>query len=127
MAAKNRKRNNDNKSGFAFPVPAAVFLAMTVTLLLLYVWLDTHGQALGTRIKRLESQRIELNKAYAHELSKWEMLKSPASIEKALAKNRLVMIAPEDKDVVRLRARPTAGIPGPLARLRASSGIMVND
>lgn len=126
MAARNRKRN-DNKSGFAFPLPAAVFLTLTVTLLLLYVWLDTHGQALGAHIKRLESQRLELNKAYAHELSKWEKLKSPASIERALARNRLVMIAPDDKNVVRLRSRSGAGSLGPMARLRGSSGKLLND
>jgi len=124
MAAKNRKRNN---AGFAFPLPAAVFLALTVTLLLAYVWLDAQGHALGARIKNLEKQLVALDKAYAHELSKWEMLKSPASIEQALARNRLVMIAPAARDVVRLPARAAGNDFGPLANLADTSRALMND
>ncbi len=124
MSAKNRKRNN---AGFAFPLPAAVFLALTATLLLSYIWLDAQAQALGSRIKVLEKQLAEANKACAHELSKWEMLKSPASIEQALARNRLVMIAPAARDVVRLPTRRAPADFGYLAHLSDSSRMLMND
>lgn len=124
MAAKNRKRNN---AGFAFPLPAAIFLALTATLLLSYIWLDTQTQAFGARIKTLEKELAEANKLCAHELSKWEKLKSPASIEQALARNRLVMVTPDAHNVVRMTSRRAPNDVGYLAHLANSSGNMMND
>ncbi|MFN2352083.1 MAG: hypothetical protein ABR497_09075, partial [Kiritimatiellia bacterium] len=131
MAGKNRKRNC--KGGFTFPLPAAIFLALTAAMLLLYVWLDAQGHALGAHIKHLELQLAAVQKSYDHELWKWEIMKSPANIENALARNRLVMTVPAPRDVVRLADVPAVnnhaprGAVGPMARLGHYPGSHVND
>ncbi len=80
-----------------------------VALLLLYVWLDARVQSLGARIKKLEQQQADIHKRYDTELWKWETMKSPAAIEKALDRNRIVMVWPSESRVVRLQA-PDADI-----------------
>lgn len=97
--AKNRKKKTN---GFVFPLPAAAVLLVTVVLLLMYVWLDAKGQALGARINLLEQQQAEIKKRYDNELWKWERIKSPANIERLLNQNRIAMIWPDERSIVRL-------------------------
>ncbi|MFA5043624.1 MAG: hypothetical protein WC381_10975 [Kiritimatiellia bacterium] len=99
MAKHNRRKKTE---GFVIALPWAAVLMGVVVLMLMYVWLDARGQALGNRIKFSERQRAEIQKRYDYELWKWETLKSPASIEKALAQNRIAMIWPEESRLVRL-------------------------
>ncbi len=100
MAKRNRRQRD---SGFVAALPWMAFLAGTVFLMLMYIWLDGRGQALGNRIKALERQLAELQQRYDLELSKWEALKSPPSIEQALARNRIAMIWPAEQNLVRLQ------------------------
>lgn len=99
MAKHNRRKRTE---GFVIALPWAAVLMGIVVLMLMYVWLDARGQALGNRIKFSEHQRAEIQKRYDYELWKWETLKSPASIEKALAQNRIAMIWPDESRLVRL-------------------------
>ena len=100
MAKHNRRKRTE---GFVIALPWAAVLMGVVVLLLMYVWLDARGQALGGRIKLAEQQRAEIQKRYDYELWKWETLKSPSSIEKALVQNRVAMIWPEEGSLVRLQ------------------------
>ena len=100
MAKHNRRKRTE---GFVIALPWAAVLMGVVVLMLIYVWLDARGQALGSRIKFSEQQRAEIQKRYDYELWKWETLKSPSSIEKALAQNRVAMIWPEESRLVRLQ------------------------
>ena len=100
MAKHNRRKRTE---GFVIALPWAAVLMGFVVLMLMYVWLDARGQALGSRIKFSEQQRTEIQKRYDYELWKWETLKSPASIEKALFQNRIAMIWPEEGRLVRLQ------------------------
>jgi hypothetical protein len=99
MAKHNRRKRTE---GFVIALPWAAVLTSVVGLMLMYVWLDARGQDLGRRIKFSEQQRAEIQKQYDYELWKWETLKSPAGIEKALARNRVAMIWPEENRLVRL-------------------------
>ena len=100
MAKHNRRKRTE---GFVIAWPWAAVLMGVVVLMLMYVWLDARGQALGSRIKFSEQQRAEIQKRYDYELWKWEALKSPPSIEQALAQNRVAMIWPEEGRLVRLQ------------------------
>ena len=100
MAKHNRRKKTE---GFVIALPWAAVLMGGVVLMLMYVWLDARGQALGSRIKFSEQQCAEIQKRYDYELWKWETLKSPPSIEKSLAQNRVVMIWPEEGRLVRLQ------------------------
>ncbi len=124
MASKNRKRNSQ---GIKVPMPIIVLLSLIVTILLSYVLLDTHGRVLGARINVLEQELKELEKNCAIELAKWEVLKSPSSIEQALARNRLVMITPPARAVVRLSIHRMSDEVGDLARLGNPPKALMND
>lgn len=129
MAGKNRKKRT---AGFVFPLPVAGILMVLVVLLLLYVWLDARVQALGMRIKTLEQQQAEIQKRYDTELWKWETLKSPSSIEKMLAKYKIVMVWPAEINIVRLPAPDSAvelapRMDGQMAQLSRSPRSVAND
>lgn len=100
MAKHNRRKRTE---GFVIALPWAAVLMGVVVLMLMYVWLDARSQDLGSRIKFSEQKRAEIQKRYDYELWKWETLKSPSSIEKSLAQNRVAMIWPEEGRLVRLQ------------------------
>ena len=99
-------------------VPVAIMSVLVVTamLALLFVWMDGRSQKLGVRIKQLEAQLEDVNKAYANELSKWETLKTPQNIEKTLARNNIVMVWPAESSIVRIR--PSDAPDGTLTQLK---------
>ena len=100
MAKHNRRKRTE---GFVIALPWAAVLMGVVVLMLMYVWLDVRGKGLGSQIKFAERQYAEIQKRYDYELWKWETLKSPSSIEKALSQNRVAMIWPEEGRLVRLQ------------------------
>lgn len=129
MAKRNRRKKTE---GFVIALPWVAILMCVVVLMLMYVWLDARGQALGSRIKSLEQQRAEIQKRYDYELWKWETLKSPSSIEKALSQNRVAMIWPEESRLVRLQ-EPELGVESlppynrQMAQLSQLPRLVVND
>lgn len=129
MAKHNRRKRTE---GFVIALPWAAVLMGVVVLMLMYVWLDARGQALGSRIKFAEQQRVEIQKRYDYELWKWETLKSPSSIEKSLAQNRVAMIWPEEGHLVRLQdpdmaAENTSPYNRQMAQLSQLPRFVVND
>lgn len=129
MAKHNRRKRTE---GFVIALPWAAILMGVVVLMLMYVWLDARGQNLGSRIKFLEQQRAEIQKRYDYELWKWETLKSPSSIEKALAQNHVAMIWPEEGRLVRLQEPELAAENAPsysrqMAQLSQIPRLVVND
>ncbi|MBI2441531.1 MAG: hypothetical protein HYV35_09185 [Lentisphaerae bacterium] len=129
MAKRNRYKRTE---GFVIALPWTAFLIGGVVLMLSYVWLDAHGQALGSRIKFAEQQRAEIQKRYDLELWKWETLKSPVNIERALARHEIALVWPEEGRLVRL-AEPTftaAELPSSsrqMVQLAQFPGLVVND
>lgn len=70
---------------------------------LMYVWLNGQSELLGRELRRMEEERASLVKQHLNEEYRWARLKSPQSLEKALAEHRLVMGVPRHDQVVRLR------------------------
>jgi hypothetical protein len=85
-----------------FPAAFAALLLMGVALALLYVGLTCRKDALGRELKRLENERAELEKRRLNESEKWTRVKSPRSIEAALARTHIVMVWPRATQIVRL-------------------------
>ncbi len=129
MAKHNRHKKTE---GFVIALPWAAVLMGFVVLMLMYVWLDARGQALGKRIKISEQQRVAIQKRYDYELWKWETMKSPSSIENALSRNRVVMIWPEEGRLVRLQdpdliAESVPSYTRQMAQLAQFPRLVVND
>ena len=114
MLRENRKKG---VSACAFPFHTLSLLAAGAALALGYVWLDAKGEMLGDRIMQLERDAAEVQRRYEHELWKWECAISPSNIEETLNRNHIVMVWPEEDNIVRLRR---AGIS--LAELRNLPG-----
>ena len=129
MAKRNRRKKNE---GFVIALPWVAILMGVVVLMLMYVWLDARGQALGSRIKFSEQQHAKIQKRYDYELWKWETLKSPSSIEKMLSRNRVTMVWPEESRLVRLQEPELAAESLPpynrqMAQLSQLPRFVVND
>lgn len=129
MAKHNRRKTTE---GFVIALPWAAVLTGIVVIMLMYVWLDARGQALGRRIKISEQQRAEIQKRYDYELWKWETLKSPSNIEKVLLQNRVAMIWPEEGRLVRLQepelaAESVLPYSRQMAQLAQTPRFVVND
>ena len=99
---KTRRKNSVHIEGAVFPVWVLAALLVAATLCLAYVWCKGRSQGLGVRIKTLERELAEVNKVYANELLKWENMKSPSNVERALARYNINMIWPPESAIVRL-------------------------
>lgn len=84
------------------PAPYAGAFALAVGLALGYVWLKSRCDSLEREINALETEKEDLEKVLHYEEYKWSQMKSPASIEAALAKHKLVMSWPRNDQVIRI-------------------------
>lgn len=100
MLRENRKKKATDG---AFPMRVLLILAAGAMLAIMYVWLDAKGEMLGEQIVRLERDASEAQRRYENELWKWECAISPSNIEEALRSNHIVMVWPEEANIVRLR------------------------
>lgn len=105
MSRRKKKNRKVVKGGFIVPrsfTSVVVFFAATA---LLYLWLSSRCETLGVEIKKLESERVKLNKNLLNEEYKWSHLKSPKNIEKTLSKYGITMGWPSRNQVVWLPER----------------------
>jgi hypothetical protein len=100
MMRRNRKKMT--MDGFIFPVPFAGLVVVISALALGYVWLGCRCEALGKELKRLETEKAELSKRWLNEEYNWTRMKSPQSIERALARHGIAMTWPRPEQIVRL-------------------------
>ncbi len=101
MKWNRRNRRLDRQSGVAPWLVTGFILLAAIGLA--YVWLNGQSELLGRELRRLEDDRNKLVKQHLNEEYRWARLKSPQSLEKALAEHKLVMGAPRHDQVVRLR------------------------
>ena len=99
MARRNRRRKVET---VALPPPFAGIIVFVVVSALAYVWLDCRGEAIGRQLKKSEMSRAELEKTAMNEESKWTQTRSPANIERSLARYGIVMSWPRPDQVVRI-------------------------
>ncbi len=105
MSRRKKRNRKVVKAGFIVPrsfTAVVVFFAATA---LVYLWLSSRCEALGVEIKKLESERVELNKNLLNEEYKWSRLKSPENIEKTLSRYGITMGWPGRNQVVWLPER----------------------
>jgi len=99
-----RRNSKKRMHGFVFPAPFAGVVVIGVLLALAYVWLGSRCDSLGSEIKTLELEKAQLKKDILNEESRWTKMKSPANLEMALAKHKIVMAWPRQDQIVRLQA-----------------------
>lgn len=104
MTWNRRNRRLERQSGVA-PCLVVGVVAL-VAIALIYAWLNSRSEMLGRDLCRLEGERDKLVKQHLNEEYRWARLKSPQSLDKALADHRLTMGAPRHDQVVRLRDAP---------------------
>jgi hypothetical protein len=107
MARRNRRRKRGGD--IAFPAFVTASLLVLCLLALGYVWLDCRCKALGREIKHLEKLGRELTIRCEYQRCRWTEMKSPQSLERALAKYGIFMTLPRPYQVVRF----ATGQPGP--------------
>lgn len=84
------------------PVPFAIVAVLISMIALVYVWLGCRCDSLGKQLKTLEAQKAELEKRIQNEEYNWTRMKSPLSMEEALAKFHISMTWPGHEQIVRL-------------------------
>jgi hypothetical protein len=99
---KKQNRKKQQQSGFVFPLPLAALLMLAAVLALSYLWLCGRCEALGKRIKQLETVRTEVQRQRYNEEYKWANLKSPPSMMRALRRHNLEMYWPTKRQVVEI-------------------------
>jgi hypothetical protein len=100
MARRNRKRKVE---AVALPAPFAGLIVFVVVCALAYVWLDCRGEATGRLLKQAEVRQAELKKTLSNEEYKWVQTRSPANIERSLARYGIAMSWPRPDQIVRIR------------------------
>jgi len=68
-----------------------------------YVWLCARCDTLGREIKRLETVRRSARVRMINEQDRWSNLRAPANFERALKRHHLVMMLPDERQIVRVR------------------------
>jgi hypothetical protein len=101
MMWKKRNRRLQSQGGVA-PWLVAGFILLAATGLS-YVWINGQTEMLGRELRRLDDEHGKLVKQHLNEEYRWARLKSPQSLEKALADHQLAMGAPRHDQVVRMR------------------------
>lgn len=129
MARRNRKKN---EAGFARHLPLALLLAVVVVFGLGYVTLQARAEILGKEIKGLEAHRDQLRDQIVKEQCVWARMQAPASLERALREQGLVMTWPNRDQIVRVRADGSVdGYAGPetrpASRYARTDRIVMND
>ena len=98
-----RKRNRKKLDGFVFPTPVASVIIIAAILGVAYLWLCSTAEALGGQIKAAENDQVTLREQFQNEQLRWTRLKSPRSIEAALARYGIEMVWPRRDQIVRMQ------------------------
>lgn len=129
MTRRNRKKT---QTGFMFPPPLALMLAVVAGVFLVYVCIQSRTEAVGREIKLLEASRDKLREKVVKAQCEWARMQAPASVEKALKDHGLVMTWPGRDQIVRLRTDGTIDTqfgsdPRAPGRLSRVDRIVMND
>lgn len=102
MRRKNRKLN-EGFSTAALTGRWMLLAVIGVSVSLLYVWQHVQLVRTGYAIKSMEREQEKWQKANEALRLVNERLKNPQRVERALAQNKLGLVFPQAKDIVRLR------------------------
>jgi hypothetical protein len=100
---RRRKQNRKTiQEGSPFPVSLALILVLVTGLAFGFLWLRDQCDTLGRRLQGLEARRVEVERQYLREESKWSNLKSPQNLERLMAHFHLTMVWPGEQYTKRL-------------------------
>jgi len=105
MSARKKRKTKKAQVQVPFPVLIANIVIVVMVLGLSYMWLCARCDSLGKEIKRKESQLTASAKRLANEQDKWSLLTSPGNLERTIRAHRLMMIMPQEKQIVRVSYR----------------------
>ena len=127
MARRNKKKKKMN--AHVFPVPFAGVAVLVCVLGLSYIWLVGQCEAVGKELKTLEKEYDVLQKKYVNEEFRWARMKSPSSMEKALAYRGIDMDWPSSRQIVFLRRTDMFSdrVAGASRHNHRYSGIILNE
>jgi len=96
---KNRKKQSQ---GFIFPAPFACVIGLVGIVSLSYLWFCGRCDAVGTHIKVMENQKVEIHKQVINEEYKWSNMKTTENIVNLIHYFNLNMVWPEQTHVVHI-------------------------
>lgn len=99
--AKNRKNGQEGGRTVFWGVALCVLGA---ALAMVYLSLYNTCESIGRQIKRLETERAELQKRVVNEERNWAMARSIGNMERLMASYGITMTWPEQRNIIRLRA-----------------------
>ena len=129
MARKNRRLHTE---GYLLPALLVGLLVLAAMGCLLYLSLKGRAEALGTEIKKLETQRTVLRERLRVEESEWARISAPGNVVKALETHGITMTWPRQEQIVRIGApsamvRSRKGELAGMTRRQPASGTMIHD
>lgn len=82
------------------PAPLAGLAIVILTCAVGRVWLKSRCNRIGKEIQVLETERKKLRNQFVNEKCRWTRMKSPRSIEAALARHNINMALPRNDQIV---------------------------
>ena len=101
MMLRNRKKRTSGYISGIF----AFALVLSLTVCFGYLWIEFRCESLGKELVKLEGTVEELRNKRIYEESRWEKMKSPGEIKKALQRFGLEMTWPGAAQITRLESR----------------------
>jgi hypothetical protein len=104
MKRKRRNRRKTRKLQAQVRVSAVLASVLVPVFVTSFIWLMTgvRCEALGKKINMLEMQKEGLRKAHESEQDRWANLMAPTSFHQILRQHGLVMLRPDERQVVRI-------------------------
>lgn len=104
MKRKRRNRRKSRKLQASVRVPAALasILVPAFVIALMWIMAGVRCDALGRKIRSLESRKDQLAKQLENEQNRWANLTTPSSFQEILRQHGLVMSRPEERNIVRI-------------------------
>lgn len=101
MASKRKRRNRKKRvDGFVVSKNFAGILVFVSVAALSYLWLYSRCDELGSGIKKLEGEKVQLENKFLNEEYKWMSMKSPKHLEETLLSSGITMTWPRRDQVV---------------------------
>lgn len=104
MKRKRRNRRKTRKLEVHVRVPALLATILVPAFVISLVWImaGVRCDALGTKIRALESHKDLLAKQLENEQNRWSNLTAPSSFQQILRQHGLVMSRPDEQGIVRV-------------------------
>ncbi|MBA4389162.1 MAG: hypothetical protein C0404_14410 [Verrucomicrobia bacterium] len=96
---RNRKRKLNT---FMIPLPLAGVIVLLAAVALAYILLDCRCESLGSEIRAMEKESDALTRKCLNEEYKWQQMKTPRELERALQKFGISMTWPKETQIVRM-------------------------